>query len=264
MFAVGDPFLCAMPTPVQEQVERQASRKNAREVAPGILASLALHFLVALSVVLLMMRTTAPLSRSQQIVPVDVVIRLAEQTRSPPSATSAPVPQASPRGVRNDAQSSPHPLERTAPEKTRPLPLDNLDAKLRAFARLRQPEKSLPALDAETGTQYAGPTGATGEATYSVRDYVRAQAERRWNLDFTKLGNRRFEIAIHVLMQPDGTIVTAELVDKQRAASDAIYRMIALSARNAVLLSSPISLPTGRYDEPVDMTLVFNPRDMKR
>ena len=119
-------------------------------------------------------------------------------------------------------------------------------------------------MEAEPGTQDAGPTGASGEAAYSVRDYVRAQAERRWNLDFGKLGNRTFEIPIHILMRPDGTIVTAELVDKQRAASDAVYRMIALSARNAVLLSSPISLPAGRYEESVNMTLVFNPRDMRR
>jgi hypothetical protein len=46
--------------------------------------------------------------------------------------------------------------------------------------------------------------------------------------------------------------------------SDAVYRSISLSARNAVLLSSPISLPPGEYSDVMDMTLVFNPRDMRR
>ena len=48
-----------------------------------------------------------------------------------------------------------------------------------------------------------------------MRDFVRAQAERRWNLDFTKLGKRRFVIPIHIVMGQDGTILTAEIVDTQ-------------------------------------------------
>lgn len=264
MFPVAEPFLAAMPTLPSQEVTDHASRRNVREVAPGILASVVLHLLVALSAVLLLMRTATSPNPAQQVVPVDVVIRLAEQTRSPPSPIEVPIPQGRARGARAAVQSSPRPAEGTSPMKTRPLPVDNLDAKLRALARLRQPEKSLPALETERGTTDAGPSGESGDAAYSVRDYVRAQAERRWNLDFAKLGNRKFEIPIRIVMQPDGTIVVAELVDKHRASSDAVYRAIALSARNAVLLSSPISLPGGQYEGTVNMTLVFNPRDMMR
>jgi hypothetical protein len=34
-----------------------------------------------------------------------------------------------------------------------------------------------------------------------------------------------------------------------------------LSARNAVLLSSPVALPAGSYDEVMNMTLNLNARD---
>ena len=44
----------------------------------------------------------------------------------------------------------------------------------------------------------------------------------------------------------------------------AAYRSIALSARNAVLLSSPILLPNGAYDDVIDMVLNLNPRDALR
>ncbi len=37
-----------------------------------------------------------------------------------------------------------------------------------------------------------------GDATYSLRDYVRAQVMRRWNLDLDLLGARRIVVALHV------------------------------------------------------------------
>jgi hypothetical protein len=124
--------------------------------------------------------------------------------------------------------------------------------------------RTLPALDNAATSDAAGPEAEPGDASYSVRDYVRAQAERRWNLDFSKLGGRRFAIPIRIVMSANGTIVKADLVDKRRASEDAVYRTIALSARNAVILSSPISLPAGQFSDNVEMTLVFNPRDMMR
>jgi hypothetical protein len=91
---------------------------------------------------------------------------------------------------------------------------------------------------------------------------VRAQVERHWNPDAVALGARNFTILIHVVMKSDGTIIKAELVDKSLA--DPEYHYLALSARNAVLLSSPISLPVGRYEKIIDVTLNLNPRDAMR
>jgi hypothetical protein len=55
----------------------------------------------------------------------------------------------------------------------------------------------------------------------------------------------------------------AEVVDTT-SVDDPLYREVALSARNAVLLSSPILLPPGDYQDVMDMVLYLNPRDALR
>ncbi len=79
---------------------------------------------------------------------------------------------------------------------------------------------------------------------------------RRWNLDLGAPGGRAIIVALHVVMKANGTIATAEIVDKHRYATDAAYRQIALSARNAVLLvvahpAAARKLPgRNRHDDP--------------
>ena len=98
--------------------------------------------------------------------PVEIV--LADRAGAPPGpslATSAarPRPQSVPR-----------------PEGTRPngkaQPEDELSAKLRALAQLRQPNSALPV--AEGGGGAGG--SATGQGGYALKDFVRAQILRRW------------------------------------------------------------------------------------
>jgi hypothetical protein len=59
-------------------------------------------------------------------------------------------------------------------------------------------------------------------------------------------------------------VTKAEIVESARAAKDKIYRDVAISARNAVLLSSPIELPAGRYESVMELTLLLNPKDTLR
>jgi hypothetical protein len=96
-----------------------------------------------------------------------------------------------------------------------------------------------------------------------VKDYIRAQVERRWNLDLATLGNSDLSVPIHVEMTSEGVVLKAEIVESART-SDPAYREIAVSARNAVLLSSPLSLPAGHYQGLMDMVLYLNPRDALR
>ena len=56
-----------------------------------------------------------------------------------------------------------------------------------------------------------------------------------------------------------GVVLKAEIVDTARA-DDPAYREVAVSARNAVLLSSPLSLPAGHYQGVMDMVLYLNPK----
>ena len=65
-------------------------------------------------------------------------------------------------------------------------------------------------------------------------------------------------------MKRDGTIVSAVIMEEARSKADALYRDIALSARNAVILSSPIALPPGDYPRTMHFTLDLDPRDTQR
>ena len=241
-----------------------AARKRARDTGVGFASALFLHGLIVALIILLRMPIgSTPQTSAPRIVPVDVV-QLGEQTASPPAELKSALPQQKRVPAARQAEANPVAPEGTSPSGIKPLPLDNLQAKLRALARLRQPETA-PNVIANAGQSNVTSTSddavSGDQAAYSVRDFVRQQVVRHWSLDLRTLGERRFQIAIHVVMTRSGRIEKAEIVDKQRYRTDPIFRDIALSARNAVLLSSPVPLPVGNYADVMDMTLSFNPRD---
>ena len=136
---------------------------------------------------------------------------------------------------------------------------DALESKLQALAELRQPDntQSISRLLA------ANSAGLSGRPGRGLEDLIRAQIERRWNLDLAALGSGDFSVPIHVEMTSKGVVLKAEIVDSGRT-NDPAYREVAVSARNAVLLSSPLSLPAGHYQGLMDMVLFLNPRDALR
>ncbi|MBV9332194.1 MAG: hypothetical protein JOZ55_11630 [Alphaproteobacteria bacterium] len=237
--------------------------RPSRARVPGIAASLLLHASALLIGFLLILRAANHAQSGPHIVPVDIVLRLGEAASTPDKPTATRLPPRAAQITPQAHSSNPRPREGVAPTARKPLPLDNFDAKLRALARLRLPPATLPGLD-NAGTEELSGTAVQGEASYSLNDFVRAQVERRWNLDFSTLGDRHFVIPLRVVMRSDGRIERAEIVERNRSISDPVYRAISLSARNAVLLSSPIALPPGQYDDVMRMTIVFNPADMRR
>lgn len=241
-----------------------ATRKQARETGPGFATALLLHSLVVALIVLMHIPIgSPPQSKSLRIVPIDVV-SFTEETASPPAVVKSALPQQKVAPTARQEEASPNAPEGVSPNGSKPVPLDNLAAKLRALARLRQPETAPDVID-NSGqsdvTSTSDDTIAGDNAAYSVRDFVRQQVVRHWSLDLHLIGARRFRIAIHVVMTRTGRIEKAEIVDMQRYRIDPIFRDVALSARNAVLLSSPVPLPAGNYAEIMNMTLNFDPHD---
>lgn len=241
-----------------------AGWKYAEENGPGLFGSVLLHGIVAIFVLGFYVGIASKPAETglPRMVPVDLV-RFGAETASPPEERKALVPQQ--RSARPNEASSPT-LEAVAPDKVKPAPADPLAAKLRALAKLRQTGKT----NSEDGTGVSN-LSATSDgavsgdrATYSVKDIIRAQVERRWSLNLRKLGGRNYAILIHIVVKRDGTVVSSEIVDNVRAKDDPLYRDIALSARNAVLLSSPLTLPPGDYGNSMSMTLDLYPRDTLR
>jgi hypothetical protein len=193
-----------------------------------------------------------------EIVPVEVEIApQSATTPAKPRTAALPQPNAA-----HPPDPSPDGVARSSAPDT-----DALKAKLEALARLRQPDAVTPSEEngAARPDRVAKNDDITSglEGPFSVKDYIRAQVERRWNPDPAILRNSEVSVPIHVEITSVGVVLKAEIVDTARAA-DPDYREIAVSARNAVLLSSPLALPAGHYQDVMDMVLYLNPKDALR
>ena len=258
------------------QADERSPRRKLRDVArPGVIGSLVLHAAV-LGFLLYEIGVPPALVA---VIPVELV-QFAEQTASrtpqPDAAAALPgagssqrlasvaplrtVPRPAPRSQAAPAPAAPLPsAELPAPDALPPAPIDPLQSQLDALAKLRMPSNS------GAGSRPSGSSAPAGaQSGYRVEDLIRAQVQRRWNLRLDELGERDLVVTIHIVLEPDGTVSQAEIVDTARSKSDAFYRSIALSARNAVLLSSPLALPVGLTAEMRDMTISFNTRDTQR
>ena len=98
----------------------------------------------------------------------------------------------------------------------------------------------------------------------AIKDFLRDQIEHHWNPDLATLRRRNISVQLRVAITGAGIITRVELVDAHQAGLDAAYDEAAMSARNAALLSSPLTLPPGQYPASMDLILSVNTRDALR
>ncbi len=226
-----------------------------RNFAVWLLCSAVLHGLV----LLLFFLTVEPQSGSY-FFPVDIVV-LADRSVGPPQPDTASEPR------QKGGQPSTPAAEPVgvSPAKAHP---DDLDIKLHALAKLRQPSVDTHLAEKDIGlsrrSAMSNDAASASFAIYAVRDFIRSQVERRWSLDLPTLDNSNYSVLIRVEMTKAGVVTKAEIADIARFNSDTTYRAIALSARNAVLLSSPFALPPGPYSDVMDFTLSLNTKEAMR
>jgi hypothetical protein len=245
---------------IVEPEAQDPRRKFAFENGPGVLASGLAHGLVLVLILFWLGTIVKPEHEQLHTVFIDI-IRLGETTESPPAPQKAKTPQQQAFARRAPTAHSPDVGVRPNPN---PVVHDDFLNRLNSLSKLRAPETDTQAIHGQGETEAPSTSNDAepgDEATYSLRDYIRAQILRRWNLDLSATGAHSIIVALHVVMKANGTISTAEIIDKHRYATDAAYRQIAMSARNAILLASPITLPPGHYAPETDMTLNLNPRD---
>jgi outer membrane biosynthesis protein TonB len=193
--------------------------------------------------------------------PVDIV-PLAEHMTSPREAFKAPVPRQTLTRRAREVPSSLHRPVALSPKPRREVQ-DPLELRLKQLAKLRQPDSTMPHIENGASDDVATTSNAPlGEGSYRVTDFLRAQVERRWSLDLRR--GRNTIVMIHIRVAREGSVTEADIVDRARYANDAVWRAIALSARNAVLLSSPLNLPSGYTGGPIDIVLAMNPKDAMR
>jgi len=208
---------------------------------------------------------------------------------APPSSTasSPPVPVAAEQRALAAAMTRPRdaaPARQPDPKAKTGTPLDSrraatpadpLAARLQQLARLKStalpqpPTASAAPAGGSAGTTAAaagmgaGNNGApSSRATAGVRDFLRAQVIRHWNLRTQPSQSADWTVSIHLQLRRDGSVVLAEIVDPARYRLNRPYFEFALSARNAVLLAAPLAIPPGQYDLVSDVVLPFSARDV--
>ena len=231
----------------------------------GIAGTIALHGLFAALVLLTWLHRSAPPLVKQHVVPIEVV-QAGDTTTAPPAPVKAKIPTPFvPHTVPRPPASANKP-EGTSPTGTKPQP-DDLETRLNALAHLKAPESNTAPLDQPSASDATTSADAEpgNETAYAVRDLIRAQVLRKWNFDVAALGAKGFVVALKVTVVKGGRVEKAEILDRERYTRDTLYRDIALSARNAVLLASPLTLPAGSViGDGLTVTLSLNPRDTLR
>ena len=115
---------------------------------------------------------------------------------------------------------------------------------------------------AEPSSQPRAPLGS--QLTASEVDLVREQIARCWNVPAGARDAKDLVVEIRVVVDPDGTVRQATIVDQARLGSDPFFRAAAESARRAFFnpLCRPLHLPPDKYAIWKDLVVDFSPKDI--
>ncbi|MBN9553439.1 MAG: cell envelope integrity protein TolA [Alphaproteobacteria bacterium] len=209
----------------------QRARALWQENRAGLTGSVLLH--LAFILIAFWWSITHPVARQPPLKPmlVDLVVL-------PPAI---PGPQGGAERSRPAATPSAPKVEGVRPRATAPPP-DELESRIAKMAELRAPDTALPAPDNASGS-------GTGAGT-----------DQRWWPQLEHSAARGTPVAIRLKLSRAGVISDVQIVDQARYANDKLFRGMAVSARNAALLASPISLPPGHYDAVMDIALTLDPK----
>jgi len=133
------------------------------------------------------------------------------------------------------------------------------------------PQEAAPSPDAppqkqrnatvKASSQPRAPLG--GQLTASELDMVRQQIARCWNVPAGARDARDLVVEIRVVVDPDGTVRQATIVDQARL-GDPFFRAAAESARRAFFNPHcrPLHLPAEKYAIWKDLVVDFSPKDI--
>jgi hypothetical protein len=198
------------------------------------------------------------------------------EAQTPPQP---PPPQAAPR-----PEPRPAAPPKTDPKKSDPAAFDRLVRNLEhqrpappAFDSLLQNLTTHPAAPAEETPPQRPPRMAAtappsaqpqaplaAQLSASEKDLIIRQIERCWNIPAGARSADNLIIEIKAVVNPDGTVQQATIVDGGRYASDPFFRAAADSAKRAVLnpRCSPLPVPPDKYEAWRNLDLFFNPKDL--
>ena len=120
-------------------------------------------------------------------------------------------------------------------------------------------------VDEDGSDQQGAPADSIGATlTANEIDAVRQAIRKCWTFHAGSQGAKDIVVDIQMELEPDGTVKTAEIMDKDRMAKDPAFRTAAESAKRAVLDKdcSPLPFPPKKYEQWKTSAFRFNPKDM--
>ena len=223
-----------------------------KQQGPGVLLSVLLHGLLLLASLWYLGQRPVLTQTQFHALPVDLVIGASIGDGALPATRlriAPPRPQSAPR-----------------PAGTNPAgitqPQDELSAKLRALAQWKSTDTGPH--NADTSARPSGAGGDEGDGNYALKDFIRAQILRRWLPDLSIPGARDMPVLVRIRLLKNGVIADVGIVDQERFYRDRAFRDMALSARDAALLASPVQIPGARYEETQTLTIALDPRAVLR
>ena len=184
----------------------------------------------------------------------------------PVEKVEVPKPKEKPDPPPQLAKLEPKPEEKKPEEKK--YDPRQFDALLKNLA----PSHAAPAADAPPQNPRVAPARASSQPkaplgsqlTVSELDMVRHQIARCWNVPAGVRDAKDLVIEIKVVVDPDGTVRQAAIVDQGRLGSDPFFRAAAESARRAFFNPQcrPLHLPAEKYAIWKDLVVDFSPKDI--
>ena len=115
---------------------------------------------------------------------------------------------------------------------------------------------------AKPSSQPRAPLGS--QLSASEMDMVREQIARCWNVPAGARDAKDLVVEIKVVVDPDGMVRQATIVDQARLGGDPFFRAAAESARRAFFnpLCRPLHLPPEKYAIWKDLVVDFSPKDI--
>jgi hypothetical protein len=179
-----------------------------------------------------------------------------EQVAETPPPEPKPVP----------AQKPTPPKRKKVVEEPKPEPAaSDFTSVLKNVEKLKQTasaEPTPPEPETQTPPQPQPAVNPADQLSASDIDVIRQQVAGCWIVDPGMRGIEEMAVEVHVQLNPDGSVFTADF-DRAMAATDPNWWIFAESAVRAVKKCSPLPMPTTRpYSAWQYLTLVFNPREM--
>lgn len=127
-----------------------------------------------------------------------------------------------------------------------------------------KPTETKPDSKAQTQPQTSQATSLSARLTISEEDALRRQISSCWYAPVGARDAHNLVVEVVIDVNPDRTVLNADIVDKGRYNSDSFFRAAADSAIRAVRnpKCSPLELPADKYDQWKRIDFTFDPRDM--